>query len=58
MEDLDVVGAWRAGLYSARYAPEGVTDEPVETQADLLVRDWRAFPAQVEQLMARLAGVP
>jgi putative hydrolase of the HAD superfamily len=43
LEELDIDGARRAGVHSALYAPNG----PVETQADLVVRDWREFPAQI-----------
>jgi FMN phosphatase YigB (HAD superfamily) len=46
LEELDVEGAKRAGVHSARYAPNG----PVETQAELIVRDWRDFPAQIARL--------
>jgi FMN phosphatase YigB (HAD superfamily) len=45
LEDLDVEGAKRAGIHSALYAPDGSI--PVDTQADLVVRDWREFPAQI-----------
>jgi FMN phosphatase YigB (HAD superfamily) len=43
MEGLDVEGARRAGLYAALYAP----DRQVRTEADLVVRDWREFGAQI-----------
>lgn len=46
LEELDVEGAKRAGVHSARYAPDG----PVETEAELVVRDWRDFPAQIAAL--------
>ena len=46
LEELDVEGARRAGVPSALYAPNGALD--LETQADFVVRDWRAFPGQVE----------
>jgi FMN phosphatase YigB (HAD superfamily) len=42
MEELDVEGAQRAGMYAALYVP--VDNRPIETDADLLVRDWRDFP--------------
>lgn len=47
MEELDVVGARRAGMYAALYAPEG----EVATQADLVVRDWRDFGAQIARFV-------
>jgi FMN phosphatase YigB (HAD superfamily) len=43
LEELDVEGAKRAGVHSALYAPNG----PVETRAELIVTDWRDFPAQI-----------
>jgi FMN phosphatase YigB (HAD superfamily) len=43
LEELDVEGARRAGVHSALYAPDG----SVETQAEIVVRDWRAFPGQI-----------
>jgi putative hydrolase of the HAD superfamily len=43
LEELDVEGARRAGAHSALYAPKG----PVETEAELVVTDWREFPAQI-----------
>ena len=46
LEELDVEGAKRAGVHSALYAPNG----PVETQAELVVTDWRDFPAQIAGL--------
>jgi putative hydrolase of the HAD superfamily len=39
-EDMDVAGARAAGLYSARYLPEGDNDGAVSTQADLHFFDW------------------
>jgi putative hydrolase of the HAD superfamily len=42
MEELDVEGARRAGMYAALYVPRA--NGPVETDADLVVRDWREFP--------------
>ena len=41
--DRNVEGARRAGVHSALYAPDG----PADTQAELVVRDWRDFPAQI-----------
>jgi FMN phosphatase YigB (HAD superfamily) len=46
MEHLDVVGAKRAGMHSALYAPFGY----VETEAEIVVRDWREFAAQIAAL--------
>jgi putative hydrolase of the HAD superfamily len=43
LEELDVDGARRAGVHSALYAPDG----HAETGAELVVRDWREFPAQI-----------
>ncbi|TME40293.1 MAG: HAD family hydrolase [Chloroflexi bacterium] len=45
LEELDVEGARRAGLHSALYAPGA--DGQVQTEADLVFRDWRDFAAQV-----------
>ena len=48
MEQLDVEGARRAGLFSALYAPEAEADgENLRTNADFVVRDWRRFASQV-----------
>jgi len=46
IEQLDVVGARRAGLHSALYAPG--PDGEVATDADFVVHDWRDFASQVE----------
>jgi FMN phosphatase YigB (HAD superfamily) len=53
LEELDVDGARRAGVYSARYVPE--PNGPVQTDADFLVTDWRDFGAQVADFDRRLA---
>ena len=45
LEELDVEGAKRAGVHSALYAPNGSL--AVQTAAELVVRDWRNFPAQI-----------
>jgi FMN phosphatase YigB (HAD superfamily) len=45
VEDLDVEGARRTGMYSALYAPEANGDLP--TDADFVVRDWRDFGQQI-----------
>jgi FMN phosphatase YigB (HAD superfamily) len=44
LEELDVEGARRAGVHSALYAPNGTAES---TQAELVVKDWREFPAQI-----------
>jgi FMN phosphatase YigB (HAD superfamily) len=48
LEELDVEGARRTGMHSALYAP--ATNGEVHTDAELIVRDWREFPAQVARL--------
>jgi HAD superfamily hydrolase (TIGR01549 family) len=53
LEELDVEGARRAGVHSALYVPGGAED--VQTQAELVVRDWRDFAAQVAGLTNRPA---
>jgi putative hydrolase of the HAD superfamily len=45
LEELDIEGARRAGLYAALYAPD--SDGPGGTDADLVVSDWRDFPHQL-----------
>jgi FMN phosphatase YigB (HAD superfamily) len=45
LEELDVEGARRAGVYSARYLPDPAST--LETDADFVVTDWRAFGRQV-----------
>jgi len=47
MEHLDVVGARRAGMHSALYAPYGHG----ETAAEMVVGDWREFAAQIADLV-------
>jgi FMN phosphatase YigB (HAD superfamily) len=39
-EDMDITGAKAAGMYSARYLPEGDNDGALSTQADLHFFDW------------------
>ena len=39
-EDMDIAGAKAAGMYSARYLPEGDNDGALSTQADLHFFDW------------------
>jgi FMN phosphatase YigB (HAD superfamily) len=52
LEELDVEGARRAGVHSARYVP--YLPEPVETDADIVVRDWRQFAQQLSTYTTRL----
>jgi putative hydrolase of the HAD superfamily len=49
IEELDVEGARRAGLWSALYAP-GAGRQP-HTDANFVVRDWRDFGAQIDQFV-------
>jgi FMN phosphatase YigB (HAD superfamily) len=49
VEELDVEGARRAGWYSALYAPEPAGE--VTTEADLVVKDWRDFGAQISRFV-------
>ena len=53
LEELDVEGARRAGMWSAHYVPDG-PHAPSE-RADLLVRDWQTFPHQVAVLAMGVA---
>jgi len=48
LEELDVEGARRAGMHSALYAPG---ESKPETDAELVVRDWRDFGRQVVGLI-------
>ena len=48
MEDLDVEGARNAGMYSARYLPEGENDGAITSDADLLFFDWSEFVDLIE----------
>ena len=52
LEELDVEGARRAGLHSARYVPD--TDVQIETDADFVVTDWREFADQVADYLKEL----
>jgi HAD superfamily hydrolase (TIGR01549 family) len=52
LEELDVEGARRAGVHSARYVPNANGD--LETDADFVVRDWRDFGAQVARFERQL----
>ena len=46
LEELDVEGARRAGVFSARYVPDA-DGRSVQTDADFVVTDWRDFGQQV-----------
>ena len=48
VEELDVEGARLAGMHSALYAPEA--DGALETDAELVVQDWRDFASQIAGL--------
>jgi putative hydrolase of the HAD superfamily len=50
MEDLDVEGARRAGWHSALYAPN--SNGQVQTDAEMVVHDWRDFSGQVARFAA------
>ena len=52
MEELDVDGARAAGMYSARYLPEGDNDGAITSDADLLFFDWAEFYDLVEARQA------
>jgi len=47
LEELDVEGARRAGVFAARYLPD--SNGNVETDADFVVTDWREFGHQVAE---------
>jgi FMN phosphatase YigB (HAD superfamily) len=49
LEELDVEGARRAGLFSALYAPGA--NGRVRTDADFVVNDWRDFARQVSEFV-------
>jgi putative hydrolase of the HAD superfamily len=42
-EDMDIAGAKAAGMYSARYLPDGDNDGAVTSAADVLFFDWTEF---------------
>ena len=48
IEQLDVEGARRAGLFSALYAP-GANHASTQTDADFVVTDWRDFASQLAE---------
>jgi FMN phosphatase YigB (HAD superfamily) len=43
-EEMDIAGAQAAGMYSARYLPEGDNDGAVVSQADIEFSDWSELP--------------
>ena len=52
-EDMDITGARAAGLYSARYLPEGDNDGAITSQADLLFFDWSELDSLLEARQGR-----
>jgi putative hydrolase of the HAD superfamily len=54
LEELDVEGARRAGLFSARYVPG--TDGKIQSDADLIVTDWRNFGDQIREFDRALSA--
>ena len=56
LEELDIEGARRAGMWAALYAPGGALEH---TDADFVVKDWREFEGQVAGLTnPRVVGEP
>jgi putative hydrolase of the HAD superfamily len=53
-EDMDITGAKAAGMYSARYLPEGDNDGALSTQADLHFFDW----SELDGLLDARQGPP
>ena len=54
VEELDVEGARRAGLWSSLYVPPATppaVEDGVVTDADLVVRDWRNFGDQIDRFV-------
>ncbi len=47
-EDMDIAGAKAAGMYSARYLPEGDNDGAITSQADLMFFDWAELDSLLE----------
>lgn len=47
-EDMDIAGAKAAGMYSARYLPEGDNDGALSTQADMHFFDWSELDSLLE----------
>jgi len=54
IEELDVKGARAAGLYAARYLPNGDDDGAITSEADLLFSDWADFSDLIDARQARL----
>jgi putative hydrolase of the HAD superfamily len=52
-EDMDIIGAKAAGLYSARYLPEGDNDGAIISEADLLFFDWSELDGLLEARQGR-----
>ena len=52
-EDMDIAGAKAAGMYSARYLPEGDNDGAITSQADLLFFDWSELDSLLEARQGR-----
>ena len=50
VEELDVEGARRAGLFAALYAP-GSNGESVKTRAHFVVTDWRDFGSDIHRFL-------
>ncbi len=47
-EEMDIVGAQAAGMYSARYLPAGDNDGAIVSQADIEFSDWTELPGLLE----------
>jgi HAD superfamily hydrolase (TIGR01549 family) len=47
-EEMDIAGAQAAGMYSARYLPDGDNDGAIVSQADILFFDWSELPGLLE----------
>jgi HAD superfamily hydrolase (TIGR01549 family) len=47
-EEMDIAGAQAAGMYSARYLPEGDNDGAVVSQADIEFSDWSELPGLLD----------
>jgi hypothetical protein len=50
---MDIAGARGAGMYSARYLPEGDDDGSVISYADLLFFDWSELDALLDARQRR-----
>lgn len=47
-EEMDIAGAQGAGMYAARYLPEGDNDGAIVSQADIVFYDWAELPGLLE----------